>query len=126
MARFIGTDSVLINVDFIVEVQKLSEDLLGVTLKDGKTIRIPAFFFDDISGYSTIRQAILVKDVFAVYQKNGRKEKVPVHMLTVTEMSFLRPIDLEDDYPAFMDSYNGYCGLVINDKQLPKEKEAVK
>lgn len=50
MARFIGSDSVLINVDFIVEVQKISEEMLKVTLKNGKTVHIPAFFFDDISG----------------------------------------------------------------------------
>lgn len=126
MARFIGSDSVLINVDFIVEVQKISEEMLKVTLKNGKIVHIPAFFFDDISGYSTIRQAIPVKDTFAVYQKNGTKEKVPVHMLAVTEMGFLRPIDLEDDYPEFMDCYNGYCGLIIDGKQFPNEKEAVR
>lgn len=126
MARFIGSDSVLINVDFIVEVQKISEEMLKVTLKNGKTVHIPAFFFDDISGYSTIRQAIPVKDAFAVYQKNGSKEKVPVHMLAVTEMGFLRPIDLEDDYPEFMDCYNGYCGLIIDGKKFPNDKEAVR
>lgn len=126
MARFIGSDSVLINVDYIVEVQKTSEELLMVTLKNGKTIHIPAFFFDDISGYSAIRQAIPVKDAFAVYQKNGKKEKLPVHMLVVTEMGFLRPIDLEDDYPEFMDRYNGYCGLVVAGKPFSEGKEAVR
>ena len=44
MARFIGSDSVQINVDFIVEVQKISEEMLKVTLKNGKTVHIPAFF----------------------------------------------------------------------------------
>lgn len=124
MARFIGTDHLLINTDFIVEVQKLSEDTLNVTLKDGRSIRIPAYFFDDISGNSTIRQVIPVTNAFAVYQKTGAKEKVPVHMLAVTEMGYLRPIDLEDDYPEFMDRYNGFSGLVIEGKIFPKGQEA--
>ncbi|MDO4460176.1 MAG: hypothetical protein Q4C42_08935 [Clostridia bacterium] len=121
MARFIENGDLLINVDFVRTVRKINNKYIQVVMKDGEYYHLPMRFYDEFSGAGIIKQIIPVRNIYAIFNFNGRYMKESVPAFAVTGNGKIRPMYMNGNELVFMDNSSTFVGIDYSDMAIVKE-----